>query len=424
MRRFLLASLILFSVSPLWGEAKHIDLTASHMTGDQAFVSAVIQRAPELRRLESNWLQARSAYQAAGGASGPQIALSAGESVTGTVQTGTSGRGGQVVLTLQQSLYNSRVNSGVEQAELAVASAEQKLNQGRQDVTGKAWMAYWNAVAADERVRLAQEDVESYQALERSTQKRAELGVATNFDVVRAATARAKAQSAYESARENQRQASAALETLAGRPWKVNDDLEVLDSSLSLGEGQITANRDAAALGLKSAQAGLKAVQNEGMPSLGLHGSYTVAQWGDGDMSRGRGNRWSLDLQVTVPLLQPGRGDALSAAKLALEGARVTDDAAEQQDKNALATARSAFDSATRQLTLAKDALAMAQESLRLAQVGFDEGVNSQADWLNAKAEVVQARNVLIGARLQHAQAWADAEAAMQTLSASLAVAE
>lgn len=367
---------------------------------DRQVVQKALEGSKELIAGQADLLDAQGALAKSRAALGPQVSLSAGQSFAGQGRTyyGTSG---QASLSVSQSLYNANLTAARASSEYKLRSAQLQNQAARQTVAQSAWLSYWGAVVSQKSLQVMAQELKDYERLIAYATEQAQMGLKTNQELAQLKVAYTRAQLSYDDATRQNEEMMRALKEATGQDWSFASDLPV--EGLSLTEGESHQRRDAAELNLQAARLSSELTKKANSPQIALGGSVTLATWGKSSREQGE---WSASLNASLPLGGAGDKEEQEAAKLRLQEAQKASDKAPGEDQRALEKAKADFERAQASLNLAGESEKIALEALRLTQVGYDEGLNSQKDLIDAKQSASDAQVNLMQAQLALLKSW------------------
>ncbi|WP_395622343.1 TolC family protein [Sphingomonas daechungensis] len=303
---------------------------------------------------------------------------------------------------------NQRLDlSGRRSARVAAARADielqkLKLSVARADLASSVRQEFARAVAARERLELANENVDLTKELARIAGLLVDAGREPPLRAMRARSALAQAQAQQEAARADELAARTTLASLLGSTIPIE---EAIHGPLDLSPSPIKLDRSlevrVAAAEVAAAQAALQVQQAEGRfdPAVGA-GVRHIRETGDVGLVAG--------LSVPLKIFDQNRGniDAARAAVLAAEARQRTSLlGVTSRGRNAI----SAVQAAQRRLAaLQKSALPEAREALRLAQRSWTEGRATLVELLDAQNAYLSTQAALTEAELALAVATAE----------------
>ncbi|WP_373002942.1 efflux transporter outer membrane subunit [Hyphomonas sp.] len=272
----------------------------------------------------------------------------------------------------------------------------------------------WLTLAADqERLRLAQETVESQGKSLALTRELFDSGVVTEIDVRRASASveTAKAQVAQFTGLVRQDVNALRLVVGANLPTNVAEQAVLSPSPIKDrlavdAPSDILLNRPdvlSAERQLRAANANIGAARAAYFPTISLTGSAGYSSTGLDDLFDGSG-AWSIGPQLSLPIFDGGSRKAnLGVSKanrdLALEQYEQSIQTAFRETADALAIAQTVDDRIDALRRLVEDA----SVTLNLSQERFRVGIDDYFSVLDAQRDDYQSRQNLIGAELDRA---------------------
>jgi multidrug efflux system outer membrane protein len=304
-----------------------------------------------------------------------------------------------------------RVRSQNEQALQSFLATEAASRSAQISLVAEVANA-WLTLAADrERLRLAEETLESRSESLALTQRRFELGATSQLSL-------SQAQSTVDSARADvagyRAQVSRdrnALVLLAGtpvpdalQPDRLRDSLNALPELPAGVPSQLLERRPdivQAEADLKAANANIGAARAAFFPRIALTASAGSASASLGDLFKAGSGTWSFGPSVSLPLFDGG------ANRANLKGAQVGRDIkVAQYEKSIQSAFREVADALAARGELgeqldAQDSLVRSTaQSLQLSQVRYARGVDSYLEVLDAQRSLYAAQQSLIATRL------------------------
>lgn len=270
------------------------------------------------------------------------------------------------------------------------------------------FVQYLDAKALQEAARVIVKQAEA--VLDAAT-RRHDAGVATIAEVLQAKTALSQAQLSLHSVEGGVLALRGALATAMGLPANTPYDVPALPLEVPLERGteaveQLIATARARRPELTAARAlvgkadaHVRAVRSEGMPTLSLSASAGRTYY-DPAIDASYRNAWSAKLLLTLPLFT-GFANAYDVQKAREDAgvAKAQADTLEQQVILQVWTSYYAFKTATQLVATSRDLLASAEQSERVALGRYREGVGTIIDLLAAQSALANARAQEIQAR-------------------------
>lgn len=329
------------------------------------------------------------------------------------------------------SSYNAGLSSSValfqggrrfserDRTRTGLEAATASLENERFQVRLQTKQIFFNALEQDELVDVARSRLEqALQSLE-LVRRRAELGVATTSDSLRARLEWVNSQQALLQAETVAKAARFALGRQVGVPGPVvplpPDDLDPtalgIDRERAILEAE-TASPSvlAAEANAASSSASVRTARSAWLPSLTVSGNYN---WNNRDLSLSDGlTSWNVRFGLSYPLFNGfSRESTISRAQENLNVARMqaqdTRLAARQQADAAFDILRTSGDA----IAIAREAVSVAEEDLRVVRERYRLGVATILDLVASQVSLDQAGTDLVTARYNYLLARAELEA-------------
>jgi outer membrane protein len=342
----------------------------------------------------------------------PQISADAD---VGRVWTRSRGPGGTTSrsatpygygLTITQNVFNGfRTVNQTRSAEAQVLGARETLRNTEQNVLLDAVIAYMDVLRDGAIVELQRQNLEALSEQQRATKDRFDVGELTRTDVAQADARVAQAESELTAARARLNASRAAYRRDIGvdpvrlMPARPVEHLvpRSLEPALAAGTEHHPAIA-AARHGVDAASLQVKVAEGELLPVVSLQGS--VSRDHNPSAATDRSESASLFGRLSVPLYQGGAEysrireskEVLGQRRLEADVTRDAVRAAVVQSFGLLSAARFQVEAAQAQVNAAQIALNGVQEEYRVGQ-------RTTLDVLNAQAELVSARSLLITAQ-------------------------
>lgn len=236
------------------------------------------------------------------------------------------GFGGDLALTLNQTIYNRTDQLEVGRAELEVHRAAIDYEQARQDLILRTGQAYFQVLNADAQLQLAQANRAALKRQLERAQRQYEVGLVAVTDVADAQSEYDQANAQIIAARNQLNNAEAVLQTIIGR---MVTDLDDIRTNLDVARPQpadpaqwielaLTQN-----LGLQSATVGTQIAQqavdinrSARMPTVGLNAQYGFdnSYQGGGITRQDRSGTLNgrVGVEIELPIYTGGRINARS----------------------------------------------------------------------------------------------------------------
>lgn len=314
-----------------------------------------------------------------------------------------------------QPLFRKQNSVAVEQSKTQVAQADEQLNSARQNLMLRVSQSYFDVLLAQDKIDLIVAQKAAITKQLEQAKANFEVGTATITDV-HEAQARYDLTSAQEIAAVNdlevKKRAIQAITTqLPGRLATARADLKAeipqpadMDSWVALAEQNN--------LALKIQQQNLMLASQEverahagHLPTLDVVGSYADQRADGGVAGDVRGynritNSGVIGLQLEIPLYQGGA--ITSREREAAANKQKAQDEVEAARRQAELQARQAFlnvTSTVAQVKALEQALASTQSQLDSTNLGYEVGVRTSVDVLNAQQQLYSAKRDLLQAR-------------------------
>ena len=379
---------------------------AAERVGVDEAVAAALQRNATLLRLQAEVgaERARLAGASTLAATNPELELLAGPRWRGSDRSTDYGIG----LSQRLEIFGQR-GARVDSARSLVSAAEARLAMGRVEVAAGVRVAFYGALAAGERVRLAADGVKLAEEALLAAESRQQAGAASGIEVNAARIAVGRA--AREQSEAEQRRTAAVARLLLLLGMDAGQEL-VLSGAL---RGSADAPTDvkarieealrrrpdltAARQDLEAARAGVRLTSREALPSPRVGASY-----GEEEGARIARGTIAFDLPV-FQRNQAGRG--VAAARLeqseraveALEREIRTEVVVAVERLRAASAAATAFGGAA--LTSVAENLQLVTEAYRAGKVDFFQLLVLRRETLDARASYLSALEELAAAQAE-----------------------
>lgn len=377
-------------------------------------IRIALDRNPDILSVRQEQVKAGGALDTAKGAFLPS--LSAGgdytmeEKTSSTSDEDSYGANVKISETLYAGgklrAYRREALTGIAIADAAVAESEENVIY---DLYGR----YYDVLLGVENVRTAEDALTYAKNYFAETQKRYEVGLATNLEVTRAEKLLVTSRKDLVSVRN----ALASYKIRFFELLNIRDGLYssvdgVLRYRLFTGNADISLRRAmdqrpeliSAREKIKLQEQEILIAKSELRPTIGLSASW---EYDDNPSGTDDKDQWKTSLNVDFPLFDSGitRGYIVQE-RATLEQAIQNVVGLEEQVKSEVKRAYLDIDTAAHAVDEAGKNLELAKESLRLAEVGYREGVGIQLDVLDARAELTDARTLYSKAVKDHELAW------------------
>jgi outer membrane protein len=424
------AALVLLSVvSPAAAQAPAGD-SLRQISLDEA-VRLAQRNAPAAIQARGQVRTSNSAVRSAYGAFLPNLSFSMGQTQS---RGRRQGQEGTLVDYVPSTSYSTGINStltlfegGRRFAELSqsradVGAAEANEVAQRFDIALQVKREYYSILAARESEAAARAQVEQAEQQLRAATARVRAGVATMSDSLRSVIQVGNARLALITARNNVRDASAALTRLVGSQAMVTaraaDTLDLpiapVDSAMLLDLAERGPAVRQAEAQFRAARAGVRVARSSYLPSVDVSfrrsGSGFDPQWGLGAGSLEYSRTVSFGLNFPI-FNNFAREDQIVRAN-------VQEDVAEAQLRDTRLLARQnliqqlgALRTAEERIRIQQASVAAAREDLRVQQQRYNLGASTLLDLLTSQTTLDNARAALIQARQDYRVARAQIEA-------------
>ena len=289
-------------------------------------------------------------------------------------------------------------------ADLAVNISNEAYKRTYTDIIQHTDQAYWNVVAMEENVKLANDYLSMLSELEEQMTDMYELGLAPASEKLKVAVQKNEAELGLLRARNGLRLTKMALNQIMG--LDLNEEVEVsnnLNSQIILpnfANGVSDALQNRPELKMLKDRLGLteydkKMVQSDYLPQVGVGVNQTYSKittlFDDG--------QWNTmaAAQVSIPVFHWRESKhRKKAAEMEVQQAQM--DLSNSQDLITLEVnqVQIQVQEAMESVEIAKKGISQAKESLEETKISFEVGLNTTTDLLNAQAEWQRAQNNLI----------------------------
>ncbi len=310
---------------------------------------------------------------------------------------------------LEQPVYmGGKIRQGYRMQQLGSELARQNVKLTEQQVVVETSKAYANVVRAKEMLGVANAYNNLLKELVRSVGKARKQGLKSQNDLLKVTVKLNESELNVRRAENGYRLASMNLCHYIGyglaSKIEVDTLLPALDYDISYDTGSITNRPEYVMLEKKSelARRNVAFTRSEGLPQIGVMGEYGYLQGFKLNDNTMFGD-WNLlvGVKVSIPIYNFGnKANKVRSAKAAYKQA-----VAEQQEKNQLlqlemTQAANNLNEAALELQLAESSVASASENMRVSKRGYELGVESITDYLEAQTLWHQAKETLVDARV------------------------
>lgn len=275
--------------------------------------------------------------------------------------------------------------------------------------------AYWRVVSLQKKVELAKEYNELLKTTYNNVKAMFDEGVATNSDLLNVQVKLNESEMSLTKAENGLSLSKMLLNQICGmelsQDYVLEDEVNLDNTDLVAANNikQDVNSRPEALLleeNIKIKQAEVDIARSRFMPNIVASGNYILSNPNVfNGFDKSFSGMFSIGVGVTVPIFHFGdRVHTLSAAKHNLRIAELTKEEALEKMELQANMKQNSRNEATKQSTMANNNMLHAEENLRMAQIGFEEGVISTSDlmqaqtaWVSAKSEVIDAKiNVVL----------------------------
>ena len=305
-------------------------------------------------------------------------------------------------LSITQPILNFGVFAGIGQARAEVRRAEAEYSAAQQDLMLRVAQAYLGALAAQDNVELAQAERSAISQQLEVAEGRLSAGLGTITEVH---DARARFQLAEANSLAAQDQLRDSLEALGELTGNTTDSLKSLKTEIPTvrpqpeNQEQWVDTAEKQNLSILASQATYDAsrkqvqVQRSGhFPSVSLFGRMSDTESSPA-MPTTDGRNDSVGIQLTVPIFQGGYVSAsTSQAKHLREAARQQLEASRRNTRRQTRAAYAGVLSGIKRVEALKQAVVAGESALTAKQTGFEAGINTNLDVLNAQRDLYAAK--------------------------------
>lgn len=316
-------------------------------------------------------------------------------------------------ITLTQPLYmGGKIRAYNKITGYAEELARQQHQSGIQEVIMNTDQVYWQVVSLVNKKKLAESYLKLLQKLDSDVEKMINEGVATKADGLSVRVKVNEAEMTLTKVEDGLSLSRMLLCQLCGldlsAPIVLADeqieDIPLLDTDAAFDIDMVYANRPeirSLELATQIYKQKVNVTRAEHLPSVALMGNYMVTNPSvfNGFENKFKG-MWNVGLMVQLPLWHWGEG--MYKVKAAKAEARIAQYQLEDaKEKIELQVNQSAFkvNEAAKKLAMSTKNMEKANENLRYATLGFEEGVittsnvlEAQTAWLSAQSEKIDAQ--------------------------------
>ena len=393
----LMVLLVIFSALPVAAGESPLILDL-----DEAILLA-LENNPEILSAQQEIFKAEGVISVAKGGFLPSLSAGGGYTIEEDSVSGTDdGRYMQADITLSQTVYQGgKLQAYRKQADLSLSIAEAYLAEMEHEVLLEVYKQFHDILLAKDNVGTAKDALAYAESYFSEMEKKRDIGLATNLEVIRAEKLLVAGRKDLVSATNELKSAMTVLAEMLG--LDVTDPPQVRGSLFcSPFEGDIEGSRRTAMTKrpeLTRPQAQVKIQeQNIEIARSGLRPSVTLSaslNYNEATKNsvNGSNDDWSVEARMDIPLYDGG----ITKGKIIQERASLeqTRRSLEQQIRSIETEVEKAYLEMETIWNFVKEMekeLELAEESLRLAEVGYREGVSIQLDVLDARSGLTQAR--------------------------------
>jgi outer membrane protein TolC len=392
-------------------------------------IEAALRHSPQMAQALGAVENAGHGQRTAWGAYLPSLSASSGGSrrsseiynpTTGAMDRSAASVGYNAGLSSSIDLFTGgRRGADSNRARADAAAADAGLIQQRFAVILNTKRAYFEVLKADELIRVSAARLERAQEALDAAERRAQVGSATQSDVLRAQLEVTNARQALLQARNQKTNGGFALGRLVGRTGAVGakptGPIEIeprrLDHEALAAEilRQAPAVRSASA-SADAAAASARAARSQYLPTVSASGGYNLS---NNEISLGTSNKsWNLGVSLSYPIFNRFQREAnvgRANVQADIAAAQLAD--AQRAARADLERVLGALELAQEQVALTEEAVRVAEEDLRLQQERYRLGVSTILDQVTSQGNLVQAEVNRINARFDFQTALAELEA-------------
>jgi outer membrane protein TolC len=413
------------AASPAWGQevVAERDLGLIRQVSLSEAVELARVNAPLLEQQGSALEIARYSELTAWGAFLPDASLSYGYSNSSSARLDPTGQA------LTTTNYSAQLRGSVDifqglrrfstlsGAQRGVEASAARYRQAQFQTVQAVKVAYYNAVASRELVRVEQDRVQRQEAQLSFVDQQLQLGRATRSDVLRSQVDLNNAKVALLNAENGERASTFTLAEAVGltEPIAPEEGAELAAEELALSREALLSRALAGAPELVSAQAEARAqeaavsgARAAYLPSLSLSGGWA---WSNSNFPP-ENRSWSLSLSGSLPLFDGfNRENQLYRARAQLDQARAQERAAEIGVRKDVDAALSSIEAATASIGLAEQTVELSTEDLRVTQERYRLGLATILDLQASQIALRQAEVDLIQRQFDYQLGLAQLEA-------------
>ena len=309
----------------------------------------------------------------------------------------------QFTFALSMPLYTGgQLVSGYKQADYNLKSTKQELMQSWQSTVFNTKQAFFGILLAEHFVEVAQGSVKDAEDFYENVKIQHEVGMASQFDLLRSEVRLANLQPQLIKAKNNLEIAKLNLKTILGLDLsseiETEGRLEYIPSEIDLEEciTKALSNRpELKQLNFQKriAGEGLKMARASGLPSVAISGQYNY--WADQFNFKEDTwqNYYSLNLVLSIPVFNGLSSSAKAAkSKAVIKELELTQEGLIEMLKFEVMQAVLKIKEAEQSLLSQEKNVEQAQESLRIAELNYNEGLVTILDVQQTQTALAQAK--------------------------------
>lgn len=270
--------------------------------------------------------------------------------------------------------------------------------------------AYWRVVSLQKKVDLAKEYNSLLQTTYNNVKAMKDEGVATNSDLLNVQVKLNESEMTLTKAENGLNLAKMLLNQICGmdlsQDYVLGDEVSLSDDDINLNANikQEINNRPEALMleeNINIKRAEVDVARSRFMPNIAASGNYILSNPNlFNGFDKSFSGMFTVGVGITVPVFHFGdRVHTLRAAKHQLRIAEITKEETMEKLELQANMKQNSRNEASKQSAMAENNMLHAEENLRTAQIGFEEGVISTSDlmqaqtaWVSAKSEVIDAK--------------------------------
>lgn len=373
-----------------------------------AYALDLVQTYEQARNSDPVFLAAQAKYRAdkhiliqASSTMLPTVSGSANASRYETDASGNYDSNGYV-LSVTQPIFNFAIFSGIAQARAEVQRAEAEYGSAQQGLMLRVAETYLGALAAQDNVELAQAERSAIERQLEVATGRLNAGLGTITEVH---DAKARFQLAEAVTLEAQNRMEDSLDALRELTGEFSDSLKPLKTDIPTvrpqpeDQSQWVQTAQAQNLTIRARLAAFNAlrkrvnVERSGhYPSVGLVGKHSQLDTTPGPGTND-GVTNSVAIELTVPIFQGGLVTSRTEqSKHLREAARQELEASRRSTKRQTRTAYAGVISGIKRVDALKQAVVASDSALKAKNIGFEAGINTNIDVLDAQRDLFKAK--------------------------------